>query len=73
LSSFFKSPLGVEENDFGRQFQVLEAWAAGLPGKGSDHRKGPEATDAGKANHQGAAAPKANHRGTETQRSRPRK
>jgi myo-inositol-1-phosphate synthase len=30
LSSFFKSPLGVDENDFGRQVQVLEAWAAGL-------------------------------------------
>ncbi|MBI3838617.1 MAG: inositol-3-phosphate synthase [Planctomycetia bacterium] len=28
LSSFFKSPLGCEENDFGRQFQMLEAWAA---------------------------------------------
>ena len=27
LSSFFKSPLGVDENDFGRQFQKLEAWA----------------------------------------------
>jgi len=30
LSSFFKSPLGTEENDFGRQFQSLEAWAASL-------------------------------------------
>ena len=30
LSSFFKSPLAVEENDFGRQFQTLEAWAAAL-------------------------------------------
>ena len=28
LASFFKSPLGVEENDFVRQFQMLEAWAA---------------------------------------------
>ena len=27
LSSFFKSPLAVEENDFSRQFQDLEAWA----------------------------------------------
>ncbi len=28
LASFFKSPLGVSENDFGRQFQMLEQWAA---------------------------------------------
>ena len=28
LGSFFKSPLGVENQDFGRQFQTLEAWAA---------------------------------------------
>jgi myo-inositol-1-phosphate synthase len=27
LASFFKSPLGVEEHDFARQFQMLEAWA----------------------------------------------
>jgi myo-inositol-1-phosphate synthase len=27
LASFFKSPLGVKENDFIRQFQMLEAWA----------------------------------------------
>ena len=27
LASFFKSPLGVSENDFVRQFQMLEAWA----------------------------------------------
>lgn len=27
LSSFFKSPLGVAENDFARQFQSLESWA----------------------------------------------
>jgi myo-inositol-1-phosphate synthase len=33
LSSFFKSPLGVDENDFGRQFQVLQAWVAGLHSK----------------------------------------
>lgn len=26
LASFFKSPLGVTENDFVRQFQMLEAW-----------------------------------------------
>jgi myo-inositol-1-phosphate synthase len=32
LSSFFKSPLAVEENDFSRQFQDLEAWARALPG-----------------------------------------
>ena len=28
LASFFKSPLGVDEHDFVRQFQMLEAWAA---------------------------------------------
>jgi myo-inositol-1-phosphate synthase len=28
LASFFKSPLGISENDFARQFQLLEAWAA---------------------------------------------
>jgi len=28
LASFFKSPLGIQENDFVRQFQMLEAWAA---------------------------------------------
>jgi myo-inositol-1-phosphate synthase len=27
LASFFKSPLGVKENDFVRQFQMLEEWA----------------------------------------------
>lgn len=27
LSSFFKSPIGVEENDFVRQFEMLESWA----------------------------------------------
>jgi myo-inositol-1-phosphate synthase len=27
LASFFKSPLGTSENDFVRQFQILEAWA----------------------------------------------
>jgi myo-inositol-1-phosphate synthase len=27
LSSFFKSPLGITEHDFGRQFEALEAWA----------------------------------------------
>ncbi len=29
LASFFKSPYGVHEQDFTRQFQMLEAWAAG--------------------------------------------
>jgi len=29
LASFFKSPYGVREQDFARQFQMLEAWAAG--------------------------------------------
>jgi myo-inositol-1-phosphate synthase len=28
LASFFKSPYGVDEHDFARQFQMLEAWAA---------------------------------------------
>jgi len=28
LASFFKSPHGVEEHGFARQFQMLEAWAA---------------------------------------------
>jgi myo-inositol-1-phosphate synthase len=28
LASFFKSPCGVQEHAFGRQFQMLEAWAA---------------------------------------------
>jgi myo-inositol-1-phosphate synthase len=27
LASFFKSPLGVSEHDFGRQYQMLEDWA----------------------------------------------
>jgi myo-inositol-1-phosphate synthase len=27
LASFFKSPLGVEQHDFIRQFQMLQAWA----------------------------------------------
>jgi myo-inositol-1-phosphate synthase len=30
LASFFKSPLGSDENDFGRQFAALEAWAQDL-------------------------------------------
>ena len=30
LASFFKSPLGTTENDFVRQFQLLEAWAEKL-------------------------------------------
>ncbi len=32
LASFFKSPLGIEENDFIRQFQLLEDWAAKVKG-----------------------------------------
>jgi myo-inositol-1-phosphate synthase len=28
LASFFKSPLGVDEHDFGLQFEMLESWAA---------------------------------------------
>lgn len=31
LASFFKSPDGVEEHDFTRQFQMLEAWAGARP------------------------------------------
>jgi len=27
LASFFKSPIGVEENNFERQFQMLESWS----------------------------------------------
>jgi myo-inositol-1-phosphate synthase len=30
LGSFFKSPLGITEHDFARQFQDLEAWAASV-------------------------------------------
>jgi myo-inositol-1-phosphate synthase len=30
LASFFKSPLGVDEHCFDRQFQMLEQWALGL-------------------------------------------
>ena len=30
LASFFKSPLGVEEHNFVKQFRLLEDWAAGL-------------------------------------------
>ncbi|GAA4430332.1 inositol-3-phosphate synthase [Bremerella cremea] len=32
LSCFFKSPLGTEENDFGRQFLMLENWTESLKG-----------------------------------------
>jgi myo-inositol-1-phosphate synthase len=32
LASFFKSPHGVSEHRFDRQFQVLEQWAKGLRG-----------------------------------------
>ena len=31
LASFFKSPMGVDEQRFDRQFQMLEAWAAQPP------------------------------------------
>ncbi|MFM8892399.1 MAG: inositol-3-phosphate synthase, partial [Planctomycetia bacterium] len=27
LACFFKSPIGVDEQDFGRQFAMLEGWA----------------------------------------------
>jgi len=30
LASFFKSPHGVSEQDFGRQFEMLQAWAASI-------------------------------------------
>ncbi|HVA47595.1 MAG TPA: inositol-3-phosphate synthase [Pirellulales bacterium] len=30
LCSFFKSPLGIDEQDFGAQFQMLEVWAAAV-------------------------------------------
>jgi myo-inositol-1-phosphate synthase len=32
LASFFKSPLGVSEHDFVRQFQMLESWAEQVSG-----------------------------------------
>ncbi|MHC2068727.1 inositol-3-phosphate synthase [Bremerella sp. T1] len=32
LSSFFKSPLGTEENDFAKQFRLLEEWTDSLKG-----------------------------------------
>ncbi|HEV3344683.1 MAG TPA: inositol-3-phosphate synthase [Pirellulales bacterium] len=32
LASFFKSPLGVDQHDFGLQFEMLEAWAAAIAG-----------------------------------------
>jgi myo-inositol-1-phosphate synthase len=32
LASFFKSPLGIGENNFVRQFQLLEAWAEQVQG-----------------------------------------
>ena len=32
LASFFKSPLGVSEQDFGLQFQMLKQWAAAVRG-----------------------------------------
>ncbi|MGY8768934.1 MAG: inositol-3-phosphate synthase [Pirellulales bacterium] len=32
FSCFFKSPLGTEENDFGKQFAELEAWADKIRG-----------------------------------------
>ena len=31
LASFFKSPLGVSEHDFTRQYLMLEDWAASRP------------------------------------------
>jgi myo-inositol-1-phosphate synthase len=34
LASFFKSPLGVAEHRFDRQFQMLEAWAEEVRGEG---------------------------------------
>jgi myo-inositol-1-phosphate synthase len=33
LSCFFKSPLGTEENNFERQYQMLENWAAKIAAK----------------------------------------
>lgn len=30
LASFFKSPMGTDEHDFHRQFQMLESWASGF-------------------------------------------
>jgi len=33
LASFFKSPLGITENDFGRQFELLEDWVERVTGE----------------------------------------
>ena len=33
LACFFKSPLGTEENDFAKQFAMLEAWTGSLAAK----------------------------------------
>jgi myo-inositol-1-phosphate synthase len=35
LASFFKSPLGVSEHDFGRQFEMLRRWAQSVPARPS--------------------------------------
>ena len=35
LASFFKSPLGVSEQDFFRQFQMLEQWVDEVTGEGA--------------------------------------
>ncbi|HEX4143373.1 MAG TPA: inositol-3-phosphate synthase [Pirellulales bacterium] len=50
LSSFFKSPLACTENDFSRQFQTLEAWAAALT-------KAPRTPAGGKPARRSAARP----------------
>ncbi|NQW46266.1 MAG: inositol-3-phosphate synthase, partial [Planctomycetes bacterium] len=36
LACFFKSPLGVAEQDFSRQFSLLTAWALRTGGAGAD-------------------------------------
>lgn len=36
LASFFKSPIGIEENGFIRQFQLLEEWANEVRSRGTD-------------------------------------
>lgn len=33
LAPFFKTPLGVEEHDFGKQTALLSAWVASVPGR----------------------------------------
>ena len=40
LSCFFKSPLGTTDHDFGRQFEVLEAWSDRVTGSVGEVNRG---------------------------------